>query len=41
VEEAFDRVADEVGEPLAAPPRSLYVRLLRAIAMRRRGRRAD
>jgi len=37
VEEALDRAATAVGEPLAAPPWSSYVRLLRAI-VRRRGR---
>lgn len=40
VEEAFDRAAAAVGEPLAATPWSLWVRMLRAIA-RRAGARAQ
>jgi hypothetical protein len=36
VEEAFDRAADAVGEPPAAPPWSRWVRLLRAIVRRKR-----
>jgi hypothetical protein len=39
VEEALDRAAAAVGEPLAAPPWSIYVRLLRAIV--RRGKPAS
>lgn len=39
VEEAFDRAAAAVGEPLAAPPWSLWVRMLRAIVRRRGARR--
>ncbi|MCM2316028.1 MAG: SRPBCC family protein [Thermoanaerobaculia bacterium] len=38
VEEAFDRAAAAVGEPLAAPPWSLWVRMLRAIVRRPRAR---
>ncbi|MBI2213216.1 MAG: SRPBCC family protein [Acidobacteria bacterium] len=38
VEEALDRAAEAVGEALAAPPWSLYVRMLRAIVTRRRAR---
>lgn len=38
VEDALDRVAAAVGEPLAAPPWSAHVRLLRAIARRGRSR---
>lgn len=38
VEEAFDRAAAAVGEPLATPPWSLWVRMLRAIVRRPRAR---
>ncbi|MFA6957768.1 MAG: SRPBCC family protein [Thermoanaerobaculia bacterium] len=38
VEEALDRVAEAVGEPLVAPRWSLWVRMLRAIVRRKRRR---
>jgi hypothetical protein len=38
VEEALDRAAEAVGEPLAAPRLSPWVRLIRALVRRKRRR---